>query len=208
MLAAVLAGEIGFRLAADDPDDFRTQAFGPLTQDEPDTTRGRMDEDRVALGHLVSTPQQILSREALQHHGRGLWVGDSLRHLDQAVGRNVASFAVRAGLGEDVSHPIPDTKSPDLLAEGGDDARGLAAQAVRQLERIESGSLVDIDVVETDRGVTNLSFVRPGTAELYVLITEDFSTAVLIETDGFGHRPAMIAPTQTPCARWNAHGDA
>ena len=83
MLGAGLRREFGLFLRTDSTDDMRAEGFRPLAEYLPDPAGSGMDEDRVALLHPKGPAQQILRREALEHHaGRG-FVGNALGQRDQ-----------------------------------------------------------------------------------------------------------------------------
>ena len=60
MVAAVRLGNLRFRLAAHGADDDRTQGFRPLTSDEADPARRRMEQDGVAVHHLEYLADKVL----------------------------------------------------------------------------------------------------------------------------------------------------
>ena len=75
----------------------------------------------------------------------------------------------------------------DVRADGRDDAGGLDAETVRQRHRISAVAEVGIGKVETDRDVPQPDLARPGIADLYVLVTQYFGGAGLIEANCFRH---------------------
>ena len=62
-------GRLG--LGAHRPDDSRTKRFGPLAGDQANATSGGMNQYRLAGANTISSAQQILSGQALQHHRSG-----------------------------------------------------------------------------------------------------------------------------------------
>ncbi len=187
----MLAGEFGFGFAAHDADDFDAQPLGPLAQEQPDAAGSRVHQDRFALGHLIGAAQEVLRGQALEHDRCRLLVGDPLRDFDQPVGGDVSRFAVSARLRVYVGNAIAHAKSPDLLAERGDHACCFPTDATWQFDRIKTSAIVNVDVVQPDRRVTNLGFIGRGAAKLHVFITQNFRSAVLVETDGLGHGPMI-----------------
>jgi hypothetical protein len=69
----------------------------PLAGDEADAARGRVEQHGLAGLHAVRAADQVLHRQALQHHRRGLLVGDAVGHGDETVGRDDPDFGIRAG---------------------------------------------------------------------------------------------------------------
>jgi hypothetical protein len=89
--------------------------------------------------------------------------------LDQPVGADVAHLAVGAGLGVNVGDAIADTHSLHLAADCRYDTGGLTAQATRELARIQTSPVVDVDVIDADGGVFYLRLIRRGLAWIEVL---------------------------------------
>ena len=91
VVEAMRLGERDLVGRAGGADDGRAEMFRPLAEDQPDAAGGGVKQDRVAGLHLEGPAQEIFGGHALQHHRRGLLVGDAVRHLDQPVGRDQRS---------------------------------------------------------------------------------------------------------------------
>src|SRR5207248_9580791 len=68
-----------------------------------------------------------------------------------------------------------------------DHARGLAAQAAWQLHRIKSGAIIDVDEVQSDRGVADARLPGTGLADAYFLPDDDIGSAGAVNAYGVRH---------------------
>src|SRR5258705_10901809 len=87
-----------------------------------------------------------------------------------------------------VCYGIAGLKIGDAGADFLDHAWRLTAEAARQLRRIDPGAIVDVDKVQSDRGVADAGLARSGLGERDLLPDHDFGTAGLVEADGVRHR--------------------
>src|SRR5262249_19080585 len=133
-----------------------------------------------------------MSGQPLQHDRGGLLVRHSTRNFDHAFGRNVADLASGTGLGKRIGHAIASTETLDLTADRRHDPGCLAAEAAWQCCGVQTRTVMDVDEIEADGGVTDLYFARPRAAHFDVFETEDVRTAGLIKANGFGH-PRILA---------------
>src|SRR5204862_7571949 len=67
VLAAVRESDLALRWRADDADHARPELARPLSCDEADAARRRVQQDPVSGRDLVAALQQVPSRQALQH---------------------------------------------------------------------------------------------------------------------------------------------
>jgi hypothetical protein len=61
------------------------------------------------------------------------------------------------------------------------------AQAVRQWQRVQTGAMVDIDVIQTDRFVRYAHLAGAGFAHRDICQLQNIWTAGLFELNGFAH---------------------
>ncbi len=188
----MLASKLRLGVASHDADHLCAQRLRPLTQEETHSSRGRVHENVLAPLYAVSATEQVLSSQTFQHQRRSLLVGDALRDLHEALGGHVAELAVRTGLGMDIGDTIAYAESASLAAYCRDHAGGLAPQAAWQLTWIKTRTVVNVDVIEAYRRVTDLSLIGGGFTDFDVFEAQDLGAAVLMETHGFGHGPAII----------------
>jgi hypothetical protein len=135
-------------IIADRTDDGGAEMLRPLAQDKADAARRGMQQDGVAGFDAIGLADQILHRQALQHHRRCGLVVDAVGQFDQAFGRNQPLFGIgaerRASIGDAVARLEIGDARPDFLHH----ASPLAAQAARQLHRIKPRPVVNIDKVQ------------------------------------------------------------
>ena len=74
--------------AADSTDDAGTQGLQPLAGDQTDAAGSGMEQHGLAFLDRIELTDQVVHRQALQHHGRGHAVVDSLRQPHQACSRH------------------------------------------------------------------------------------------------------------------------
>ena len=107
--------------------------------------------------------------------------------FQQPIGRDQPRF----GIGADRRVAIGDAVAGLQIGDPGayflDHAGRLAAEPARQLRRINAGADVDVDEVQTDRGVADARLARAGLADLDFLPDQNFGTAGLVKTDGVRH---------------------
>jgi hypothetical protein len=65
----------------------------------------------------------------------------------------------------------------DIGSGRDDDARRLAPEAARQLQRIETGSMIDVDEIQADRGMSDTGLSRAGIADGNLPILQHLGTA-------------------------------
>jgi len=128
------------------------------------------------LGALID---EILRRHALQHDGGGLFVGHALGHMHELVDAHQALLAVgaqHAAIGDAVTLLETFHLRPDL----DDHAGRLAPDGVGQRRLVEAGASIDVDEVETDRGVPDLHLAGAGRTDLDVVNLHLLRSAILV----------------------------
>ena len=179
------ARQLRLRLAPHDADHLCAERLGPLTQQQPDAACCRVHEDGIAAAHSIGAAQQVVRGQALQHQRCGLLVRDAARYLHQPIRRHVADLAIGSRPRVHVGDAIAHLEAAHFAPERRDHTRRLAPEATRQLCRIESNPVIDIDVIEPDGGMAHLHLARLGQRDFEVLDTEDLWPAVLMKSDGF-----------------------
>ena len=142
----------------------------------------------VALLHGVGLEQQHVGGHALEHHGGRGPVVDRVRDRHQVAGGHHPSLGVGAKLTAGIGDPLAGLEPLDPGTHRLDHAGAFGAQGQGQIgQRIEPGALVDVDEVETDRGVPDADLAIAGIAHLDVLPCENLGPAGFMDTDCFGH---------------------
>jgi hypothetical protein len=93
----------------------------------------------------IGAVEQVLHRQALQHHGgRGLEI-DRVRQAHQDVGRHHAQLAVGAVRPAGIGHAVARLHVGHALADRLDHAGAFLAQAGGQRHRVQAGAEIDVD---------------------------------------------------------------
>ena len=161
--------------------------LGPLRQDQADAAGGGMQQDGFAGFDAIGLADQILHRQALQHHRRRGLVVDAVGQFDQAIGRDQPRLGIGADRGGAIGDAVARLQIGDAGADFLDHAGRLAAETARQLARINAGAIVDVDEVQSDRGVANPRLARTGLAELDLLPDQNLGTTGLVKADRMRH---------------------
>ena len=180
-------GELRLLIAADSTYHRDAEMLGPLAEDQADATRRGMEQNGLAGFDPIGLADEILRRQALQHHRRGSLVIDIVGQLDQAIGWDQPRLGIGsnrcAAIGDAVAgFQIADAR-PDLL----DNASRLAAEPTRQRDRIKSRAVVDVDKVQSHRGMPDARFARTGLAQLDFLPDQNFRPAGFVKANGVRH---------------------
>ena len=187
MITAVLAREFGLGLAACGSDDRRAEMLRPLREDEADAASRGMDEDRVALPHLVGAVEQILDGHALQHHGGGRLVGDAFRQL-HGNGRGNVPLGRVAAQRRHVGHAVADAEAGDAVPKRRDLASRLVAGDEGERRRlVVAAAEIGIDVVDADRGLADAELAGPGGRQIDFFVSEYLGPAVLMNPNCRDH---------------------
>jgi hypothetical protein len=186
VLRAVRLGKGALFVRAGSADDRDAEVLEPLAGDRSHPAGSGMPQHRLALLHRVGGVDEVVHRQAFQHHRGGLLVRDPLRELHHPVRRHDALLAVRArqpGVGD----PVARLQVGDALPDRLDDARAFVARDLRELHRIEPRALVHVDEVDADRGVADARLPRAGIADLDIIVLHDLGTTLLVEADCLCH---------------------
>src|SRR6185369_13768908 len=186
VLSAVRLGKGALFVRAGSTYDRDAEVLEPLTGDRANAAGGSVPQHGFALLDRIGGVDEVVHRQALQHHRGGLLVRDPLRELHHPVRRHDALLAVRArqsGVGD----PVARLQVGDALPDRFDDACAFVARDLRELHRIEPRALVDVDEVDADRGVADARLPLAGIADLDILVLHDFGTTLLVEADCLCH---------------------
>jgi hypothetical protein len=127
-----------FFIAADGADHGRAEMLRPLAEDEADAPCCGMQQDGIAGFDAIGLADQILHRQALEHHGgRGLVI-DPFGQFQQTIGRNQPRFGIGAKRSIAVGDAVARLQIADAGSDFFDHAGALAAQPARQLGWIQA----------------------------------------------------------------------
>ncbi len=159
-----------------------------MTGNQADTTGGGMPQDVVArlqpLGRQRAL-EQVLRRQALEHHGSTGLEADGVRQAADAHGRHDAPIAVAARLAAaGIGGTVADLQVGHACTDCLDHAGALAAQGQRHGHRIQARALVGVDEVEADRVMAEADFARAGLADLGLDKLHLLGAAMLGDADG------------------------
>ena len=185
--AAMGLREFCFLVAADGADDGSAEMLCPLAQDRADAAGGRMQQDGVAGFDAVGLPDQILRRQALQHHRRRGLVVDAIGQLEQAIGGYQSRLGVGAHRRGAIRDAIARLQIRDARADLFDDAGALAAEAARQLDRIKPRAVIDVDEIQTDRGVADAGLPGTRLADIDLFPGQNFGPTGSMKADSVRH---------------------
>ena len=161
MIGTRPAGARRLRLAADDGDNGRADRLEPAGQKQPDPARRGVDEH----GHPRLDPSAILDQNrggrALQHQRGRILVRHVVGQADELVRRHRPMRGIGAARGE-AADPIADREAGHALAQRLDHPRAFLSQHCGQLDRVEAGAVVGVDIVEPDRRRAQPHLARAG----------------------------------------------
>ncbi len=188
VVTAVGTRQFGLLVAAHRADHGRAQMPRPLAGDQSDSAGGGVQQDGIARLHPVGAPQQVLSGHALQHHGGGGALVDGVGQRHHPVGGDQSDFGVSADRRTGVGHPVAGLEFGHALADRFHPPRAFHAQRPGQRrQRIQAGTVIDIDVVEPDGGMAHPELAGAGIADLDFFPAQDFGTTVLMNADRSRH---------------------
>ena len=172
MVAAIGARKFGLVLRTHGADDVGAEMVCPLAEDKADTPGGGMHQHIHPLFHLEGTAQQILHRQALEHHGGGLLEADIAGQLYRAIGRQYPLRGVAAGTGG-VGDAVAALEFGDAGADVDDLAGSFAAEHEWQAAGRWIHALAEIDVGEIDAAgvLLHADLARPGSGNGDVFVS-------------------------------------
>ena len=130
--------------------------------------------------------QQVLGRQALEHHGSTGLERDRIGQPAHAFGGHHAHLAVAArrlaGIGRAVAH----FQMGHALAHGLNNARRLHAQLHRHGQLVQTAALVHVDEIQANGLMADANLTGTGFTDGDVNKLEFFGATVLVDANGFG----------------------
>ncbi len=187
MIGAERARDIGLGAGPDDGNDCRAEMFGPLDGDGADATGRGVNHHGIALADAMDLAQQRLHRQSFQHHGGCLDVIEARRHFDEAIRGHETNLRIRPGTGPRVGDPVARHEVGDARTDGFDDTHALMSRNGRELRGVQPSTLVDVDEIEPDSGMTDPDLFRTGVACFDGFPTQNIGIAIGMESDRVSH---------------------
>ena len=135
----------------------------------------------------LDAAQQVLRRQAFEHHGRAGFERDAIGQLAHAFGGHHALFAIAAGRHAGVGRAVAHLQVRDALAHGLDHARSFHAQLQWHGVGVQAGALVDVNEVQADGLVTDADLAGAGLPDGHINKFHDFGTTGLVNLNGLAH---------------------
>jgi len=139
---------------------------------------------RLQALHRQRFLQQVLRRQALEHHGRAGLEVDRVGQPAHGLRRHHAHLAIAARRHAGVGHTVAHGQVRHAGAHGLDHARALHADAGRHLQRVQAGAVVDVDEVQPDGAVAYAHLPGAGLAHVHLGQFQYFGAAVLADLNG------------------------
>ncbi len=188
VMAAMFFSQPGFFDRTDGSNHLGAQVTGPLRDDRTHTPGGRVNQDAIAALYRVASEKQVSGRHPPQHHARRRVGGDSLRKQDQPVRRDTAYLSVGPRRNPGITHPVSGLEAGDIGAYRLDHAGAFQAQHGRKRrQRIEPGTMVNVDKIEPDGLLTQPHCTRARQAGVVVFPFQDGRVTRCMNDDCFGH---------------------
>ena len=187
---AIGFGQCTFFVAACGADELQTQRLGPLTSNQTHATGGGVEQNQVPglqTGLRQSALEHILHGHAFKHHAGCGFKRNIVRQFADVFGRHYSRFAIASGRGAGISRAVACFQMGDAFAHGFNHASTLHAQAMRHRQGVQTGAVVNIDVVQTDGLVRDTHFAGAGVADCDIDKLQHLGTAGLFELNGFAH---------------------
>jgi hypothetical protein len=192
---AVLQRQLALGRAAGGGDELQAQRPGPLAGDQAHAAGRGMPQHVVAGLQAFGRQrllQQVLHRQALEHHAGGGVEGDVVGQLAHLRRGHDARFAVRARRVGGVGGAVTDLQVRDTLAHRFHHAGAFHAQRQRQRVLVQAGALVDVDEVQPAGVVADADLARAGLAHGHVDQLQLLGAAVGGDLDGARHRCRLL----------------
>src|SRR5688572_3710856 len=92
--------------------------------------------------------------------------------------------------------PVARLEIADPLADRLHHAGALVAGDLRQLHRVQTRALVDVDEIDPDRGMADAGLPGAGVTDLDVVVLHDLGTTLLVEADCLCHGTLLFEDGQ------------
>ena len=192
---ALLLRQSALRCRPGRSDQLQSEGACPLARDQPDAAGRRMEQHEITLPqaalrlHLL---QQVLRRQALEHHGRtGLEI-DGVWQLADAFGRHHADLAIAARRLAGVGGAIACLEVRHARSDGLDHAGRLHPELQRHRQLVHARALVNVDEVQADRLVPDPDLAGSRLADSDIDDLHLFGTAMLVDADGSAHGDLLV----------------
>src|SRR5690606_30206114 len=152
-----------------------------------DAAGGRVEQDGLPALQPVGAAEQVLDREALEHHRGGGLEADTPGELHQRLRRHVAQLRIRARRAIAVRDAVADLDVRDAVADRRHDAGALEPDLAGHRLRVQAVAEIDVDVVQPDRVVAHLRLARTRRTDVDVDVLHDLWAAGLRDADGLWH---------------------
>ena len=131
--------------------------------------------------------EQILHREALEHHGRACVEVDGVGQFADVFSGHDTRFAIASGRRTGIRSAVAGFQMRDALTHSFHHARGFHAQTMRHGQRVQTGAVVDVDEIQTHGFVANANFTGTGVAHAHVHQMQFVGATGFVEMNGFAH---------------------
>ena len=131
--------------------------------------------------------EQVLRRQALEHHGSAGLKGDRIGQFAHALGGHHAHFAVATGRLAGIGSAVAHLEVRHALAHGFDHARAFHAQFERHGQLVQAAALVHVNEVQADGLVADTDLTGAGFAHGDIHQFHNFGTTVLVNLDCKAH---------------------
>jgi len=165
-------------------DQFDPLRSGPLAGDQPDPAGGGVKENRLPLFQRPDPVKEILHRQTLQHHRRGLLIRDRVGQGADLRGGHDPGLGIGAGGRGGIGGAVTLLQMAHTRAHRLDDARALHPKRVGQGQRVEPGAVVDVDEVEPEGMMADADLAWAGIADLELGEFQHLRPAGLFDDDG------------------------
>jgi len=195
-IASMRTGDRGLLLGPDRADHVGAEVLGPLAEQDPDAAGRGMDQNMIAGSHRERGVNQIMRGDALGEDRRRERVRNCRRQRHQPIRRHQAQVGIGADRHRGIDHAIAGLAGTDRAAHRLDGAGRLHADR-RGIggKRIAAGAMLDIDIIQPDRGLPDEDFVRLRRWDIVRLVAQDRRRS------RFHHDDAMGAHAKAPCSR-------
>ena len=186
VVAAVGMGHFGLSFRRNGADDRCAEGGRPLTENEARSAGRGMHEDQVTRLDGIHLPDQHLSSHTLQHHRGCLIEGDRLRQSHQPIGLYEPHLGIAAGR-TGIGYPIADFQTAHILGDRLYSPGAFEARDKGKRLRVVSGAVINVNVVEACRRLTQAHLTRPGLTDIDSCPVQNLGTARLPNLDRMRH---------------------
>jgi hypothetical protein len=144
----------------------------------PDDEVARLE--RFLAAHAL---EQVLCRQAFQHHRRAGLERDRLGQLDDGLRRHHARDRIASRRAAAVGGAVARLEVGDAGADRLDDAGAFVAHGQRHRQCVDARALVDVDVVEPGGVLADADLARTGIADRQVDELHLFGAAGFLDPD-------------------------